>query len=64
MTLYRDDYVAPHYRLPKTELIFALHPTQTVVQATLYFEDYQADKPLVLDGIDLTLKEIYFNNKR
>ena len=63
MTFYLDDYVAPHYRLPKTELTFSLNPTKTIVQATLYFEDYQVGKPLVLDGVDLILKEILLDNK-
>ena len=64
MTFLRADYVAPHYRLPKTELIFSLNPTKTTVQAKLYFEDYQTNKPLVLDGIDLDLKEILLDGKK
>lgn len=63
MTFYRKDYVAPHYRLPKTELTFSLNPSKTIVQAALTFQDYQVDKPLVLDGVDLVLKEILLDNK-
>ncbi|MBQ3695943.1 MAG: aminopeptidase N [Alphaproteobacteria bacterium] len=63
MTFHRDDYIAPHYRLPKTELTFTLNPTKTLVEATLHFEDYQTDKPLILDGIDLTLKEVLLDEK-
>lgn len=63
MTFYREDYVAPHYRLPKTDLIFTLNPTKTLVQATLTFEDYQVGKPLVLDGVDLNLKEVLLDGK-
>ena len=63
MTFYRDDYTPPHYRLPKTELTFTLNPSQTVVQTILSFEDYQVNKPLVLDGIDLKLKEILLDGK-
>ena len=58
MTFYRDNYVAPHYRLPQTKLTFTLNPTKTLVQAELRFEDYQTSKPLVLDGVDLKLKEV------
>ena len=63
MTFYRDDYVAPHYRLPQTKLVFDLNPTKTTVTAELSFADYQTDKPLVLDGIDLKLKEILIDGK-
>ena len=63
MTFYRKDYIAPHYRLPKTELIFTLNPTKTTVQATLSFADYQVGKPLVLDGVDLALKDILLDGK-
>ena len=63
MTFYRQDYVAPHYQLPKTELVFSLNPTKTIVQATLTFQNYQTGKPLVLDGIDLTLQEILMDGK-
>ena len=63
MTFYRKDYIAPHYKLPKTELTFTLNPTNTLVQAVLFFEDYQIDKPLILDGIDLNLKEVLLDNK-
>ncbi len=55
---YRKDYVAPHYRLPRTELDFTLHPTQTIVKAKLHFESVETDKPLVLNGQYMTLKEI------
>jgi len=63
MTFYRKDYVAPHYRLPKTDLTFTLDPTKTIVESVLTFEDYQVKKPLVLDGVDLTLKEVLLDNK-
>ena len=63
MTFYRKDYVAPHYRLPKTELVFTLNPSKTLVQSKLHFDDYQIDKPLVLDGVDLKLKEILLDGK-
>ena len=63
MTFYRKDYVAPHYRLPKTELTLALNPTKTRVEARLYFENYDLTKPLVLDGIDLELKEVLLDEK-
>lgn len=58
MTFYRKDYVAPHYRLPKTELVFSLNPTKTIVEATLSFKDYQVGRALILDGVDLILKDI------
>ena len=63
MTFYRQDYVAPHYRLPKTNLTFTLNPTKTQVEAELDFSDYQADKPLVLNGIDLKLIHIFIDGK-
>ncbi|MDY6407656.1 MAG: aminopeptidase N [Pseudomonadota bacterium] len=55
---YRKDYVAPHYRLPKTELDFTLHPTKTVVKAKLSFDGYEVGKPLVLNGEYMLLKSI------
>ncbi len=59
MTLkYRKDYVAPHYRLPLTELDFTLNPTQTVVKAKLHFDTVDTSKPLVLNGQYMTLKSI------
>jgi len=63
MTFYRDRYVAPHYQLPKTDLTFVLDPTKTIVKAKLHFQDYQIGKPLILDGIDLVLKEILLDGK-
>ena len=63
MTFYRKEYVAPHYQLPKTELVFTLTPSKTVVQAALTFQNYQTDKPLILDGIDLKLKEVLIDDK-
>lgn len=63
MTFFRSDYVAPHYRLPQTELTFTLHPTKTVVKAKLYFQDYQVGKPLHLNGVDLLLQEIKLNKQ-
>ncbi len=58
---YRKDYVAPHYRLPKTELDFTLHPTRTIVRAKLHFDSVETDKPLVLNGQYMKLKEIAVN---
>lgn len=64
MTLiYRKDYVAPHYRLPKTELDFTLHPTKTRVKARLTFTDYDTTKPLVLNGQYMTLLSIRLNGR-
>ena len=63
MTFYRNEYVAPHYRLPRTELIFTLNSTKTIVEALLHFEDYQVGKILVLDGVDLSLKEVLMDGK-
>ncbi len=63
MTFYRNEYIPPHYKLPKTELTFTLNPKSTLVQSSLFFEDYQTDKPLILDGVDLILKEILMDNK-
>ncbi len=63
MTLYRKNYVAPHYRLPKTDLIFSLNPTKTKVVSALYFDDYEVGKPLILDGIDLKLEEVLLDGK-
>ncbi|MBR6412496.1 MAG: aminopeptidase N [Alphaproteobacteria bacterium] len=61
---YRKDYVAPHYRLPKTELDFTLHPTKTVVKAKLSFDGYDVGKPLVLNGEYMTLKDIKMAGKK
>ncbi len=59
MTLkYRKDYVAPHYRLPLTELDFTLNPTQTIVKAKLHFDRVDTSKPLVLNGQYMTLQSI------
>ncbi len=59
MTLkYRKDYVAPHYKLPLTELDFTLNPTQTVVKAKLHFECVDTSKPLILNGQYMILTAI------
>lgn len=64
MTLkYRKDYVAPHYQLPQTELDFMLDPTKTVVKSKLFFENVETDKPLVLNGQYMTLKDIRINGR-
>jgi len=60
---YRKDYVAPHYRLPKTELDFTLHPTKTVVKAKLSFDGYEVGKPLILNGEYMILKSIKMGGK-
>ena len=61
---YRKDYVAPHYKLPKTELDFTLHPTKTVVKAKLSFDGYEVGKPLVLNGEYMTLKDLKMGGKK
>lgn len=63
-TKYRKDYVAPHYRLPKTELDFNLSLTDTVVRSRLSFTDYDTTKPLVLNGEYMTLSEICLDGKK
>ena len=60
---YRKDYVAPHYRLPKTELDFTLDLTDTVVKSRLSFTDYDVQKPLVLNGEYMVLTEIKLDGK-
>lgn len=61
---YRKDYVAPHYKLPKTELDFTLDLSDTIVRAKLYFEDYQVGQPLVLNGEYMRLTEIKLDGKK
>ena len=55
---YRKDYIAPHYKLPLTELDFTLDTTQTIVRSKLHFKQVDCSKPLVLDGQYMTLKSI------
>ncbi len=64
MTLkYRKNYVAPHYRLPLTELDFTLDPTKTLVKAKLHFDSVETDKPLLLNGQYMTLKKVMINGQ-
>ena len=61
---YRKDYVAPHYRLPKTELDFTLDLTDTIVKAKLTFTDCDTSKPLVLNGEYMQLTDIKLDGKK
>lgn len=60
---YRRDYIAPHYKLPKTDLDFTLDPTNTIVKSKLQFQEYDTSKPLVLNGEFMELKEVKVNGK-
>ena len=55
---YRKDYIAPHYKLPLTELDFKLDKTQTIVKAKLQFEDVDTSKDLLLNGQYMKLLSI------
>ena len=63
-TKYRKDYVAPHYRLPKTELDFTLDLTDTIVRSKLTFADYDTKKELVLNGEYMVLDEIRLDGQK
>lgn len=60
---YRKDYIAPHYRLARTELDFTLHPTQTRVKARLSFENYDTSKELLLNGQYMELISLHMNGQ-
>ncbi len=55
---YRKDYIAPHYKLPLTELDFQLDKTKTIVKAKLQFEDVDTSKDLLLNGQYMKLLSI------
>ncbi len=58
-TVFLKDYAPTPYRAPHTSLMFALHPTRTVVRATTLFEPV-GDGPLELvgDGLELVAAEV------
>ena len=58
MTIYRKDYQKPTFELPKTELTFVLHTTQTKVMAHLHFQNCQLNQPIFLNGEKLKLISI------
>ena len=60
---YRKDYIAPHYKLPLTELDFTLDATQTIVRSKLHFKQVDCSKPLILDGQHMTLKSIQIDGR-
>lgn len=55
---YRKDYIAPHYKLPLTELDFTLDKQKTIVKAKLHFEDVDTSKDLLLNGQYMKLLSI------
>ncbi|UOM34258.1 aminopeptidase N [Acuticoccus sp. I52.16.1] len=58
-TVYLQDYAPTPYRAPHTSLMFALHPTRTVVRATTLYEPVGTG-PLELagDGLELVAVEL------
>ena len=58
MTIYRKDYHAPTFELPKVNLTFWLHPTQTKVRAELHFQNCDLNKEIFLNGLELKLLSI------
>ncbi|CAN1510238.1 PepN Aminopeptidase N [Rhabdaerophilaceae bacterium] len=58
------DYRPPNFLIDHVDLDFALHPSETMVNAVLHLRrnpDGVPDAPLVLDGEDLILWEISLN---
>ena len=47
---YLKDYVAPAYRILKTDLHFDILEPQTIVKSSLTVQPERAGEPLVLDG--------------
>lgn len=64
--IYRlEDYQSTPYIILRTDLLFKLEPTKTLVKSTLLFENRHDDdlnKPLILDGDELQLVAISIND--
>lgn len=60
---YRKDYIAPHYKLPLTELDFTLDKQKTIVKAKLHFSDVDTSKDLLLNGQYMKLLSIKLDGK-
>ena len=62
--VYLKDYTPPAYNITDVHLVFDLDDTQTQVRATLNMTRVYSQKtPLVLDGEDLTLKNISIDGR-
>lgn len=58
----RSDYLAPHFTIDTVDLQFELKQESTLVTCTTTLSRVvQSEKPLVLDGIDLTLISVEVN---
>ncbi len=62
VTIYREQYQAPAWLIPRTELHVELHPTTTRITARLHLEQ-QRDEPLVLDGVELKLESLMLDGQ-
>ncbi|ORE96116.1 aminopeptidase N [Stappia sp. 22II-S9-Z10] len=62
-TVYLKDYQPTPYRAPHVSLMFALHPTRTVVRATTVFEPVTGG-PLKLVGDGLNLVGVEIDGKK
>ncbi|RUO72981.1 aminopeptidase N [Idiomarina ramblicola] len=61
---YRKDYQAPEFTITDVDLTFDLHPTETRVKSVLkVVRQGEHEKPLVLDGEQLTLLSIKVNGE-
>ncbi len=65
--ILRKNYLPPDFLIHTVDLIFELHPTETVVRNTLHIERnshaVNGRAPLVLNGQKLILKSIYLNDQ-
>ncbi|MCB1616309.1 MAG: aminopeptidase N, partial [Pseudomonadales bacterium] len=65
-TVYLRDYRAPDFFIDKTELNFQLGELTTLVNSVLTIRrnpDAPGDSPLVLDGVELSLRSVMLNGK-
>jgi len=62
----REDYTAPAYQMPITQLTVRLHPDVTLVSSCLSVvrqPGIDSSVPLVLDGVGLNLRSVSVNGK-
>ena len=62
----REDYTAPAYQIPITQLTVRLHPHVTLVSSRLSVvrqPDIDSSVPLVLDGVGLNLRSVSVNGE-
>ena len=62
VTIHREQYQAPAWLIPRTELHVELDPVATRITTRLHLEQ-QRDESLVLDGVDLQLESLLLDGQ-